>query len=171
MMSLSIKNLHPSVFSLIFLLLLCILALIPIVLTAIEEKQYEKRMYKRQQIRTVSALMHALKKDAASAPYMPNSAYYESRKAAYLPPIFATIAACESGGKQFHANGHVVHGVKNRNDIGKYQINLTIWGHIARAMGYNIFTEEGNEAMAREIYRRYGLQPWYLSRACWEKRS
>ncbi len=86
------------------------------------------------------------------------------------PPILERIAMCESHGHQFNENGTVIRGEHNPDDIGKYQINIETWGAEAKKIGYDIFTEEGNHAMALEIYRRYGTKPWIWSKPCWDKK-
>lgn len=84
------------------------------------------------------------------------------------PRILAIIADCESGGEHFNSDGSVKRGRVNSYDIGKYQINVKIWGKKASQLGYDIFTEQGNELMARWIYENYGTSPWNLSKKCWQ---
>jgi hypothetical protein len=83
------------------------------------------------------------------------------------PEILQKIAECESGGRHFDKNGEVIKGV-NIEDVGKYQINTKYWAKEAQKLGYDLHTEEGNEAMAHELYRRYGTKPWRWSKKCWE---
>lgn len=97
------------------------------------------------------------------------SAPKSSNTAARIPGILKRIAFCESGGRQFDDQGRVIRGVYNPADIGKYQINLSVWGDEAKRLGYDIFSEEGNEAMALELYKRLGTQPWLNSGPCWDK--
>lgn len=85
-----------------------------------------------------------------------------------LPIIFEHIAKCESGGRQFNPDGSVLRGVHHPPDIGKFQINSAVWGDLALKLGHDIFTEEGNEAMAYVIYKRQGLQAWQASQHCWD---
>ena len=77
------------------------------------------------------------------------------------------IAFCESSGKHFNEDGEVVRGKVNPYDIGKYQINVLYWGEKAKELGHDVFTEEGNEAMAMEMYREQGTKPWSSSKPCW----
>ena len=88
--------------------------------------------------------------------------------ASKLPKILEDISWCESRGRQFDGEGNVIRG-GNPDDIGKYQINLRAWGEEAKKLHYDLYTESGNEAMALEIYQRYGVEPWTPSRPCWEK--
>ena len=86
-----------------------------------------------------------------------------------VPAVLERIAFCESRGRQFDENGDVVRGEHNPDDIGKYQINLEHWGADAKKLNYDLFTEEGNRAMALELYRRLGTKPWIWSKPCWDK--
>ena len=86
-----------------------------------------------------------------------------------IPEILQRIAFCESGGKHFDDNGQVIKGKFNPADIGKYQINLYYWSDEARRLGYNLYSEEGNELMALWIYEHYGTKPWSWSKKCWNK--
>ena len=85
-----------------------------------------------------------------------------------LPAIFERIAFCESSGRQFDETGKVVRGIENPDDVGKYQINISYWGDEAKKRGYDLFTEDGNEAMAFELYKRFHTSPWGRSQVCWE---
>ena len=90
-----------------------------------------------------------------------------------VPPVMKRIAGCESEGnrnktgRQFDNDGNVVKGWVDKNDIGKYQINETHHGVEAKKLGYDIYTEKGNEAMAMYLYSRQGTEPWYPSKKCW----
>lgn len=84
-----------------------------------------------------------------------------------VPPLLQNIGYCESGNRQFDSQGNVIRGRVNRYDVGKYQINEKYWLAEANRLGINIYTEAGNTAMALEIYRRHGSQPWSSSKPCW----
>lgn len=86
-----------------------------------------------------------------------------------LPPLFARIAYCESRDRQFIENGTILRGAFNPYDIGRYQINALHWEEEAEKLGIDIYTEEGNEAMALYIYKRFGTKPWRSSQKCWDK--
>lgn len=86
-----------------------------------------------------------------------------------VPAIFKKIAYCESGNRQFDAKGRVVRGLVNPQDIGRYQINMAVWGTKAKQLGINVFSEDGNEEMALFIHTNYGLDPWNASRGCWNR--
>lgn len=87
-----------------------------------------------------------------------------------IPPVMNRIAKCESPKGQFE-NGKVVVRVNNdgSRDVGKYQINDRYWGLKAMELGFNLFTEEGNEKMAMWIYENKGTDPWIHSKPCWNR--
>ncbi len=88
-----------------------------------------------------------------------------------VAPILKQICGAESGCKQFRKNGlPVFHANTNGTvDIGKYQINDAVWGAKAKELGYDLLTEEGNEAMAMWILDNKGTEPWYSSKGGWKK--
>ena len=85
-----------------------------------------------------------------------------------LPPILARIAKCESPKGQYNKDGSAVRGKVTPSDIGKYQISEVHWGQKAHDLGFDLYTEEGNEQMALWIYKNYGTEPWYPSKKCWK---
>ncbi len=91
----------------------------------------------------------------------------EASKAPPIPRVLEDIAWCESRNRHFDKNGKVLRGEYNYYDIGKYQINTLYWGRKAKELGHDLFTEEGNEAMALAIFEGYGTAPWKWSRSCW----
>lgn len=84
-------------------------------------------------------------------------------------PILVKICNAESGGKQFKANGDVVRGRVNPSDIGICQINEAINNDQARKLGFDIFTQKGNEQMAIWMFVHEGTAPWNSSKAGWSK--
>ena len=85
-------------------------------------------------------------------------------------PVLERIAKCESGGNQMK-NGQVQINV-NKNgsvDIGKYMINLTIWGKTATKMGYDLTKQSDNESFAEWLYLNKGTGDWSASQSCWYK--
>jgi hypothetical protein len=86
-------------------------------------------------------------------------------------PILDRIATCESGGKHYGKTGQVLM-VGNQNgsvDVGKYQINVSVWGKKATELGLNLTDEKDNKAMAEFIYANRGTEDWYASKHCWSK--
>ena len=84
-------------------------------------------------------------------------------------PILADVARCESEFRQFDSRGHVIRGTVDRNDVGVMQINERYHLDGAEALGYDIYSVEGNMAYARYLYETRGLKPWNASKACWSK--
>lgn len=82
--------------------------------------------------------------------------------------VLPLIAKCESGGEQFDDNGDVIENATT-SAVGKYQILEKLHGGEAQKLGLNLRSSEGNEAFARVLYAREGLEPWEASRWCWEK--
>jgi len=84
------------------------------------------------------------------------------KEEAALPEVLQRIAKCESGGRQ---------AVKHQNprDVGKFGINLDAWGKKAKQLGLDVYTEAGNEAMARYVYATRGTEDWKYSKKCWLK--
>ena len=95
----------------------------------------------------------------------------EAPKSPPLPEVLERIAWCESRNRQFDKNGKPLRGTLNYHDMGKFQINMRFWEEEAKKLGLDLSTEEGNEAMALEIYRRQGTKPWNGSKACWQNTS
>ena len=121
---------------------------------------------------TFMAFHGASNAQAQVEPPRPQSApiVEEAEEVPVIPDVLEKIAICESRGRHFDKSGNVLRGV-NKSDIGKYQINVRYWGSLAAELDHDIFTEEGNEAMALEIYRKYGTKPWKWSRHCWGAHS
>ena len=88
-----------------------------------------------------------------------------------LPPIFARIAYCESRDRQFNKDGAVLRGEANPYDMGRYQINSLHWAAEAKKLGYDLATEDGNEAMALYLYKKFGTKPWRSSQKCWDREN
>ena len=86
-----------------------------------------------------------------------------------IPAIMRKIATCESNDRHFDENGKVVIGKYDIHDIGRYQINLRYWEDEANKLGFNLYSEEGNETFAMYLYKKYGTDPWQRSRWCWSK--
>ena len=84
-----------------------------------------------------------------------------------VPEILTKIAQCESSGRHFDSQGNVVVGEINKFDTGKYQINRLYWETEAEKQGFDLTTEDGNEAMALYLYHRFGTAPWNSSKKCW----
>lgn len=84
-------------------------------------------------------------------------------------PIMAEIAFCESRFRQYDANGNVLRGVVNSQDVGVMQINEKYHLATAQKLGLNVHTLEGNMAYAKYLYDTQGTRPWNHSSPCWGK--
>ncbi|HEY4509339.1 MAG TPA: hypothetical protein VJC13_03655 [Candidatus Paceibacterota bacterium] len=84
-------------------------------------------------------------------------------------PIMVQVAKCESRFRQLDSDGDIHRGRVNNLDVGVMQINEHY--HLDKSVeeNYDIYTIEGNTAYARELYEKYGTQPWSSSKACWGK--
>lgn len=107
-------------------------------------------------------------KDVSEAALISNT---EAQVKAYFTdtPILAEIAFCESRYRQFGANGEVLRGVENAQDVGVMQINEKYHLDTAQKLGLNLYTLEGNMAYGRYLYDTQGTKPWNYSSACWGK--
>jgi len=52
-------------------------------------------------------------------------------------------------------------------DIGRFQINDYYHAEAARALGFDIYTEEGNALYALVLYNSNGTRDWNPSKSCW----
>jgi hypothetical protein len=105
-----------------------------------------------------------------SQPLIPVAHAQEVRQEAsqpIIPPILEKVALCESGGRHYDSTGKVIRGKVDKRDIGKWQINSYWNGAEAERLGFDIWTPEGNQAMALHLYQTQGLKPWDASRSCW----
>jgi hypothetical protein len=82
-------------------------------------------------------------------------------------PILVDIARCESTFAQFDKAGNVVRGKVNNLDVGVMQINEKFHAETATALGYDLYTMEGNVAYAKHLYKEEGAAPWKASSKCW----
>ena len=84
-------------------------------------------------------------------------------------PVMADIARCESQYRQFDKDGSVHRGVVNHADVGIMQINEFYHGDVAKKMGLDLYTLDGNVSYARSLYEKEGVTPWNSSKPCWGK--
>lgn len=87
-----------------------------------------------------------------------------------IPAILEKIAFCESGGKQFNADGSVLQGRVDPRDTGKWQINKYYHLKESQRLGMDIETLAGNTAYALHLYETQGTRPWNASKNCWSKK-
>lgn len=84
-------------------------------------------------------------------------------------PVLDRIAKCESGGKH-KKNGQVIFNANTNKtvDVGIMQIN-SVWFAKAASLNFDLSIEKDNIEFAKWLYRNYGTEPWYSSKACWSK--
>lgn len=98
---------------------------------------------------------------AAKAQTSPNADLEAQVRASFSDmPDMVTIAKCESGTRQFNADGSVLRGGAGKNYIGIFQIDERIHVPKANSMAYDIYTINGNIAYARYMYFASGTNPW-----------
>ena len=81
------------------------------------------------------------------------------------PKLYA-IAQCESNLRQFNEDGTVLRGRQNPKDVGLFQVNERYWLEESGRIGLDIYTEDGNIAMAKYIRDTRGYKPWFWSVQC-----
>jgi len=93
---------------------------------------------------------------------IPTSAEVEAavREAFADAPAMIAIAKCESGFRQFDANGNVLRGGTGGGYIGVFQIGESLHAQPAADQGMDIYTLEGNLAYAQVLYDQSGTRPW-----------
>lgn len=84
----------------------------------------------------------------------------EARVRASFPdaPDMTAVAQCESGFRQFNADGSVLRGAGRY--IGIFQIDEFIHRQRALDLAYDINTVDGNIAYARHLFSNSGTNPW-----------
>lgn len=83
--------------------------------------------------------------------------------------LLQRIAKAESDKRQHDWRGEVLRGKFNRRDIGYFQINEIHHGLRAAALGFDIYTLEGNVGYAIWLFKNEGAKPWNWSIGGWRK--
>jgi peptidoglycan hydrolase-like protein with peptidoglycan-binding domain len=73
-------------------------------------------------------------------------------------PVMITIAKCESGFRQFTTTGDVLRA--SGRYIGIFQIDEIIHVTMAKNLGFDIYTAQGNIGYAEHLYKNEGSTPW-----------
>lgn len=76
---------------------------------------------------------------------------------------FVAIARCESGIRQFNADGSVL--ISRTSDVGIFQINQVHWDN-AKRLGIDIYSVQGNIEYAKLLKKQNGTGDWYMSKHC-----
>ncbi len=74
-------------------------------------------------------------------------------------PVMVAVAKCESGFRQFYDSGNVFRGGSGRY-IGVFQIDENLHKNPASAIGFDIYTVDGNLGYAKYLYEKQGANPW-----------
>lgn len=82
------------------------------------------------------------------------------------PRILREIARCESGFRQFDANGAPLKNIKS-SATGVFQIMYSAHYRAAKNHGWDLLTTKGNIAYAKHLYNTEGTSPWKSSKDCW----
>ncbi len=73
-------------------------------------------------------------------------------------PVMVTIAQCESGYRQYTDSGNIFRG--SGRYVGIFQIDEYIHKDAGLALGFDIYTAQGNVAYAQHIFKKEGTRPW-----------
>lgn len=86
----------------------------------------------------------------------------QEKVATYFPdnPTMMSVAKCESGFRQFSANGMPLRGGGGAGNIGIFQINEQAHAQFSQSLGFDIYTVEGNLGYAKYLYDKQGTKPW-----------
>ena len=82
-------------------------------------------------------------------------------------PVMIAIARCESGPRQFAANGSPLYAGTDDLMVGIFQLDSAIHTAPAAALGFDITTAAGNMGYVRYLYGAEGTEPWISSFPCW----
>lgn len=102
--------------------------------------------------------------------------FITSEKEKSESPVMQRIAGCESEGNPNSKGSHrdkkgnvrINTNANGTKDVGKNQIN-SIWFLKAMEMKLNVLDETDNQTFADWLYANYGTEPWFSSKACWNK--
>jgi len=111
---------------------------------------------------TVSSAQSILAQESAISTTAPSPASVEDRVREYFAdiPVMIEIARCESKFRQFTDSGSVLRGGASGQFVGIFQFMESIHSGIARTLGYDLATVDGNLAYARHLYTQQGTKPW-----------
>lgn len=77
------------------------------------------------------------------------------------------VARCESTFRQHKADGTLLRGTVNSQDVGALQINEKYHLEDSKKLGLNIHELMGNLAYGRYLYSVRGTKDWVHSKHCW----
>lgn len=79
------------------------------------------------------------------------------------------IARCESTFRHELADGSVLRGRVDNDDLGVMQINTRYHGARAAELGLDLLDLDDNMTFARLLYEEQGTRPWNASAPCWNR--
>jgi len=111
---------------------------------------------------TVSSAQSILAQESADSITAPAPASIEDRVREYFAdiPVMIEIARCESKFRQFTDSGSVLRGGASGQFVGIFQFMESIHSSVARTLGHDLATVDGNLAYARHLYTQQGTRPW-----------
>ena len=117
---------------------------------------------------TTATSSHAIVPSSPTSEVHTNQAIEEKVRAYFVStPIMIDIARCESRFRQYDSTGAPLDGGAG-NMIGIFQIYATVHAAVAKSLGMDIYTPDGNLAYARYLYNKEGTNPWLSSIGCWK---
>lgn len=88
-----------------------------------------------------------------------------------MPTQLVSIAQCESGIKQFYADGSLVRDYADGSHVGVFQLG-SHWIKKAKEFGLDpVNSAKDNMIMGIWIYNTKGDAPWLASKDCWVKKE
>jgi hypothetical protein len=86
-------------------------------------------------------------------------------------PVMIEIARCESNFRQFTDSGSVLRGGSAAGMVGIFQFFESIHAPIAKKLGFDLVTVEGNLGYAKHVHATEGTTPWSSARDCWDTKQ
>jgi hypothetical protein len=110
----------------------------------------------------VSSAQSILAQESTVSTTVPALASVEDRVREYFAdiPVMIEIARCESKFRQFTDSGSVLRGGASGQFVGIFQFMESIHSSVARTLGHDLATVDGNLAYARHLYTQQGTKPW-----------
>lgn len=107
---------------------------------------------------------------ATTTPTILTQAETESKVRAYFKdtPVMIEIARCESKFRQFTDGGSVLKGGSAGGMVGIFQFFESIHAPIAKKLGFDLNTVDGNLGYAKHLHTSEGTTPWASAKDCWD---
>ena len=82
-------------------------------------------------------------------------------------PVLADIAWCESRMRHLGADGRILRGTVDSDDVGVMQINTRYHVDVAQKLDIDLYSLQGNLEYAQYLYEKQGTKRWLASSPCW----